>query len=281
MKVELLLLFLGLSAYVTASPIAAGPAAQATSADHDIPLRVFPAAPPAAVATGSALYRVRGRDNNADAVPPLPDMLHGLAKFLSDEKGLKGSSGPAKATTGAGSNVENGIKENKSCEPLTLIFARGTEEAGNMGTVVGPALATALRKLLNNKVTIQGVDYPATVADTLDLGTDGGPEMANLVKQGLTQCPSSKIVVAGYSQGAMVMHDAAEILGVGEVTAAIVFGDPLKFLPLNIVPPGDLREFCAAGDPVCGDGNDVSIHKSYAANAEEAARFIVMTAGIQ
>lgn len=105
--------------------------------------------------------------------------------------------------------------------------------------------------------------------------------MADLVEQALLQCPSTKAVVAGYSQGAMVLHDAAEILGNKDVTAAVVFGDPLKYLPLDIVPSGYLREFCAPGDIVCGKGDDVSIHKSYGANADEAAQFIVMAAGIQ
>jgi hypothetical protein len=45
------------------------------------------------------------------------------------------------------------------CKKAALIFARGTGEPGNMGYVVGPPLATQLKKALNNDVLIQGADY--------------------------------------------------------------------------------------------------------------------------
>lgn len=48
---------------------------------------------------------------------------------------------------------------------MTVIFARGTGETGNVGTVSGPPMFKALRaKLGNNRVTVQGVDYPANSA---------------------------------------------------------------------------------------------------------------------
>lgn len=65
-------------------------------------------------------------------------------------------------TTGSGgSSTENGVKDNKQCQPLTFIFARGTSEMGNMGSVVGPPVAKQLSSLMGGKVTVQGVDYPA------------------------------------------------------------------------------------------------------------------------
>lgn len=48
---------------------------------------------------------------------------------------------------------------------MTFIFARGTGELGNMGSVVGPPTASALQQLLGaNGVSVQGVDYPADAA---------------------------------------------------------------------------------------------------------------------
>lgn len=61
-----------------------------------------------------------------------------------------------------GSGTENGVKDNSGCKPLTFIFARGTGEMGNMGTVVGPPVASALGKLVPDGITVQGVDYPAS-----------------------------------------------------------------------------------------------------------------------
>lgn len=63
-----------------------------------------------------------------------------------------------------GGMSENGVKDNSKCQPLTFIFARGTSELGNMGSVVGPPVAKQLASLTNNKVTVQGVDYPADAA---------------------------------------------------------------------------------------------------------------------
>jgi cutinase len=45
---------------------------------------------------------------------------------------------------------------------MTIIFARGTGEMGNVGTVSGPPMFKAIRqKLGNDRVTVQGVDYAA------------------------------------------------------------------------------------------------------------------------
>ena len=60
-----------------------------------------------------------------------------------------------------GSSTQNGVTSNTGCKELTFIFARGTTEMGNMGSVVGPEVASALQSLTGNKVTVQGVDYPA------------------------------------------------------------------------------------------------------------------------
>lgn len=59
--------------------------------------------------------------------------------------------------------TENGVTANTGCQPLTFIFARGTRELGNMGTVVGRPVASALSSLTVGKVTIQGVNYDASI----------------------------------------------------------------------------------------------------------------------
>lgn len=59
--------------------------------------------------------------------------------------------------------METGIKDNEKCAPLTVIFARGSGEDANMGSVVGPPLAASLRHILDNRVAVQGVDYHASM----------------------------------------------------------------------------------------------------------------------
>jgi cutinase len=48
----------------------------------------------------------------------------------------------------------------------------------------------------------------------------------------MTQCPSSKVVMSGYSQGGQLVHNAAVLLPAavtGNVAAAVIFGDPGEF----------------------------------------------------
>jgi hypothetical protein len=73
-------------------------------------------------------------------------------------------SSPTPIQTRQSSSTENGLCTD-SCKTLTLIFARGTNEAGNVGSIAGPPFLAALRADLGtDKVTVQGVDYSATVA---------------------------------------------------------------------------------------------------------------------
>lgn len=64
-----------------------------------------------------------------------------------------------------GGSTENGVKNKNCCTDVTVIFARGTSEGGNMGTVSGPPMVKSLRaKLGAGRVTVQGVDYAASGA---------------------------------------------------------------------------------------------------------------------
>ncbi|KAL6233719.1 cutinase-domain-containing protein [Aspergillus navahoensis] len=185
---------------------------------------------------------------------------------------------PLPAASASGSSTSNDVTDNTGCKELTFIFARGTTEIGNMGTVVGPKVGEALKSLTGNKAAIQGVDYPADAAGNAALGGSGGPKMASLVETALKQCPDTKVVLGGYSQGAMVVHNAASKLSSGQVAGAVTFGDPFKSQkPANI---DQFKTFCASGDPVCLNGGNVMAHLSYGADAQTAAQFLVSAAGL-
>ena len=135
-------------------------------------------------------------------------------------------SGTTTYTSGSSANdVTNGV-----CAPLTVIFARGTSEAGNIGSVIGPPLFKALSTKLNKHVALQGVNYPADLAGDLNMGQSGSGPLISLVNQARKQCPSTKIALGGYSQGGLVMHYALNRGGLSssQISAIVAFGDPRK-----------------------------------------------------
>lgn len=89
---------------------------------------------------------------------------------------------------------------NGACAEVTVIFARGTTEAGNVGSITGPPFFTALDNELSDlQVAVQGVNYPADIAGFLAGGSkDGAATMAGLVRTARSKCPNTKIVLSGY-----------------------------------------------------------------------------------
>ncbi|KAF2423509.1 alpha/beta-hydrolase, partial [Tothia fuscella] len=129
------------------------------------------------------------------------------------------------------SDIKNG---NFDCKKAALIFARGTGEPGNMGYVVGPGLGSSLKKAMNGDVLLQGADYSniwmfANADFNLANFSGGGAkEMVTVVQTVMKKCPDTKIVLGGYSQGAMQVHQALASLGpdAAKIAAAVTFGDP-------------------------------------------------------
>lgn len=107
---------------------------------------------------------------------------------------------PASLSVRQTSETENDLVDGSPCKALTLIFARGTTESGNMGSIVGPPFAGALVDSLgDSQVAVQGVDYAASIAGFLEGGDPAGTAtLAGLISQAITQCPNTKILVSGY-----------------------------------------------------------------------------------
>lgn len=218
---------------------------------------------------------------------------------------IRATTGTTTYTSGNTANdVTNGV-----CAPLTVIFARGTGESGNIGSVIGPPLFAALSKARSKNVALQGVNYPADAAGNANLGASGGPTMASLAQQALSQCPTTKIALAGYSQGGLVVHYALNSAGLSSssVSAITYFGDPGEFLPTRrwwqpcrisrtntrpctedgtaksgTVPASKIKEYCASGDGVCERHGFYisSAHLSYGSDATDASNFIITTTGV-
>lgn len=173
------------------------------------------------------------------------------------------------------------------CSDAEVIFARGTAEAPGLGGV-GQSFVDNLRGQLGAKsLGVYAVNYPASN----DFG--GGIQFATTVIQGITDagahvratstaCPDTRIVLGGFSQGAVVagfVTSAAVPPGVpvesvpgplpsevaDHVAAVVLFGKPSdRFMQDVGAPPiviGPLYapktiELCAPADTIC-DGSPV------------------------
>ena len=97
------------------------------------------------------------------------------------------------------------------CPNIEVIFARGTHDDPGMGRV-GSVLVDAIQPLVGNRtVTGYAVEYPASY-DFLT-AQDGATDAQNRIATMAQQCPSTKIVLGGYSQGAAVVVLAATAIG--------------------------------------------------------------------
>ena len=180
------------------------------------------------------------------------------------------------------------------CPDIEVVFARGTAEAGGVGRV-GQAFTDALSAQVGGRtVSSYAVNYPASY-DFLTTA-DGATDATGHISQMAQSCPSTKIVLGGYSQGAAVMDMLAGVppLGnkIGEIgsapplspTAAVTvaavaaFGNPAtKFgSPISSVGmfAGRAIDLCKDGDPICSDGRNPLAHRGYEdAMAQQAANF--------
>jgi hypothetical protein len=74
-------------------------------------------------------------------------------------------------------NVDTTENGGAGCAPMTVIFARGTTEPGNVGLFTGPPFFDALTAMLGkNTVNVQGVDYSASIEGFLEGGDPTGSQ---------------------------------------------------------------------------------------------------------
>ncbi|KAI1407882.1 carbohydrate esterase family 5 protein [Hypoxylon sp. FL1857] len=172
------------------------------------------------------------------------------------------------------------------CRDVIFIFARGSTQDGNVGDDPGPQTIDQLKAALGtDTVAAQGVDYPALLVDNLREGgcdPEDADNMRALITQAATQCPSSKLVVSGYSQGAALVHRSVESASTSvknSIYAIVTFGDTQKAQDGGQVPnfdPSKTLILCHDGDKVC-DGTLIvtDAHLGYHDLSPEAVDFIV------
>ncbi|GAB1814191.1 cutinase family protein [Mycobacterium sp. MUNTM1] len=174
------------------------------------------------------------------------------------------------------------------CPDVQVVFARGTGEPPGVGPT-GQAFVDNLRSRVGAaSLDVYPVNYPAS--DQWDTGVDGIRDAGAHVVSTARDCPRTKMVLGGYSQGAAVMGfvtSAAVPDGVDPATvpkplapqvadhvaAVVLFGMPnvraMNFLgePPVVIGPTYVAKtvkVCVAEDPVCSDGLNFAAHNAYA-----------------
>ncbi len=191
--------------------------------------------------------------------------------------------------------------DEQACPDVEVVYARGTGEEPGVGAA-GREFIDSLRSKLDTKsLAVYPVSYPAT--DDWPTGIDGIRDASAHIQSVVAACPTTKLVLGGWSQGAAVVAfatanavpdglpdgvDAAAIPKpmapeVAEHVAALVLlAKPneraMKFLGQPAIVTGPLYgpktiELCIQGDVICSDGLDLSVHNpdNYHDMVEQAA----------
>lgn len=176
----------------------------------------------------------------------------------------------------------------EGCPDVEVVFARGTGEPPGVGPT-GQAFVDSLRPRVGAKsVGVYPVTYPAS--ENWDTALDGIRDTGAQVVSMAENCPQTKMVLSGYSQGAAVMGfvtSAAVPDGIDPATvpkplqpevadhvaAVVLFGMPnaraMNFIgepPIVIGPAYQAKtvKVCVADDPVCSEGMNFVAHDAYA-----------------
>ena len=203
------------------------------------------------------------------------------------------------------------------CPDVEVVFARGTSEPPGIG-MAGRALVDALQAQAGNKsIAVYPVDYAASSdfgnrLDFVQSVVDGVKDAATHVEATAANCPNTRIVLGGYSQGAVVSGfttanglpkeipaDLAQYSWyapkpmppsiANHVAALVLFGKPSSEFMSDIgAPPIAIGpayvpktiELCVPDDTICNGapaGGPSFAHLMYGSNgmADQAATFVV------
>ncbi|MFC7673036.1 cutinase family protein [Mycolicibacterium sp. GCM10028919] len=177
------------------------------------------------------------------------------------------------------------------CPDIEVVFARGTDEAPGLGRIGGAFVDSLRGKVGGRSVGAYAVNYPASY-DFLAAAAGANDASAH-IQYMIGACPTTRLVLGGYSQGAAVVDVIAAVpipaIGFNNplppntpdfVAGIAVFGNPSAKLglPLTTSPvwSGRSIDLCNFDDPVCQlNGESVPAHRAYAPGpTDQAAGFI-------
>ncbi|MFY2861310.1 cutinase family protein [Mycobacterium sp. THU-M104] len=174
------------------------------------------------------------------------------------------------------------------CSDVEVVFARGTHQEPGLGDV-GQAFVDSLSsKLSGQSVGVYAVEYPAT-DDYHGSSSAGSDDASAHIQSTVANCPKTRIVLGGYSQGATVIDLSTEQMPppvADHVAAVALFGEPSSGFssmlyggqPLPTISPryaAKTISLCAPDDPICTGGGNIMAHVSYIQSGmtDQAATF--------
>ncbi|MGV0793815.1 cutinase family protein [Mycolicibacterium sp. XJ1819] len=182
-----------------------------------------------------------------------------------------------------------GAASAQPCPDVEVVFARGTAEPPGVGGV-GQAFVDALRSRLGDRsLGVYAVNYPAT--RHFDVSTSAGrDDVSAHIQATASNCPNTRFVLGGHSQGAAVIDMATTAMPdwvADRVAAAALFGSPRNSLS-DLLAPGPLPttgplyaaktiDLCARYDLFCARGGwSPRAHNSYVQTGmvDQAASFV-------
>jgi len=172
---------------------------------------------------------------------------------------------------------------NGQCVKVVMVYARGSTELGNVGTL-GPGLESGLKRKFPGQFQLQGVEYPADLfSNFLPEGSNNPAirQMREDITKIHTKCPETRIAAGGYSQGSALAASAIEGLSdeiKDKIDAVVFFGYTKNLQNRGVIPkfPKEkLLVICNVGDMVCTGTLVITIaHLTYAADVNKAVNFI-------
>jgi cutinase len=163
-----------------------------------------------------------------------------------------------------------------ACPDIEVVFARGTTEPPGVGGI-GQVFVDALRSKVGGRaVGVYAVNYPAS-NDFVRSTPAGADDASAHLRSMAANCPNTRMVLGGYSQGAAVIDLATTATpeAADHVAAAALFGAPSSSFSDTLSPgplptigapyAGKTINLCVPNDPICFEGGrDIRAHGAYA-----------------
>lgn len=162
------------------------------------------------------------------------------------------------------------------CSDVEVVFARGTHQEPGLGNI-GQAFVDSFTSQVGGKsVGVYAVNYPAN-DDYHNSATAGSDDASGHIQGTVANCPKTKLVLGGYSQGSTVIDLASQAMPApvaDHVAAVALFGEPTSQFssalwggqPLPTINPvytAKTISLCAPDDPICSSGGNIMAHVSY------------------